>query len=84
MNVNDVSEIIELEDTFHILKLTEVLQSEIKPRSEVEEELLNELIDAEAFALMQDDFNESEDMILQNNSLTEIFFINLLPFSFML
>ena len=48
MNVNDVSEIIELEDTFHILKLTEVLKTEIRPKSQVEEELLNELIDAEA------------------------------------
>ena len=26
MNVNDISEIIELEDTFHILKLTESLK----------------------------------------------------------
>ena len=72
MNVNDVSEIIELEDTFHILKLTEVLKAEIKPKSEVEEELLNELIDAEALALMQDDFLELESLVLEGVTLYEL------------
>ena len=72
MNVNDISEIIELEDTFHILKLTEVLQAEIKPKSEVEEELLNELIDAEALALMQDDFLELESLVLEGVTLYEL------------
>ena len=72
MNLNEISEIIELEDTFHILKLTEVLQAEIKPKSEVEEELLNELIDAEAFALMQDDFLELESLVLEGVTLYEL------------
>ena len=34
--------------------------------------MINELIETESFALMQDDFNESEEMILQNSSLIEI------------
>ena len=72
MNVNDISEVIELEDTFHILKLTEVLQAEIKSKSEVKEELLNELIDAEALALMQDDFLELESLVLQGVTLYEL------------
>tara|TARA_B100001287_G_scaffold97069_1_gene81581 strand:- start:774 stop:2639 length:1866 start_codon:yes stop_codon:yes gene_type:complete len=72
MNLNEISEIIELEDTFHILKLTEVLQAEIKPKSEVEEELLNELIDAEALALMQDDFLELESLVLEGVNLYEL------------
>ncbi len=72
MKLNEISEIVELEDTFHILKLTEVLQAEIKPRSEVEEELINELIDAEALALMQDDFLELESLVLEGGSLYEL------------
>ena len=72
MNVNDLSEIIELEDTFHILKLTEVLRTEIKPKSQVEEELLNELIDAEARALMEDDFLELESLVLEGVNLYEL------------
>ena len=72
MNVNDISEVIELEDTFHILKLTEILQAEIKSKSEVKEELLNELIDAEALALMQDDFLELESLVLEGVTLYEL------------
>ena len=72
MNLNEISEIIELEDTFHILKLTEVLQAEIKPKSEVEEELLNELIDAEALALMEDDFLELESLVLEGVTLYDL------------
>ena len=72
MNVNDISEVIELEDTFHILKLTEILQAEIKSKSELKEELLNELIDAEALALMQDDFLELESLVLEGVTLYEL------------
>ena len=72
MNVGDISEIIELEDTLHILKLTEILKAEIKPKSEIEEELLNELIDAEALALMQDDFLELESLVLEGVTLFEL------------
>ena len=72
MNLNEISEVIELEDTFHILKLTEVLQAEIKPKSEVEEELLNELIDAEALALMEDDFLELESLVLEGVTLYDL------------
>ena len=72
MNVNDISEVIELEDTFHILKLTEVIKAEIKPKSQVEKELLNELIDAEAFALLQDDFLELEAKVLDGVNLYEL------------
>ncbi len=72
MNVNDVSEIIELEDSLHILKLTEVLKAEIKSKSQVEEELVNELIDAEALALMEDDFLELESLVLEGASFYEL------------
>ncbi len=72
MNLNDISEIIELEDTFHIIKLTEVLRAEIKSKSEVEEELLKELIDAEALALMQDDFLKLETLVLEGVTLYEL------------
>ena len=72
MNVNDISEVIELEDTFHILKLTEVIKAEIKPKSQVEKELLNELVDAEAFALLQDDFLELEAKVLDGVNLYEL------------
>ena len=72
LDLNAVSEIIELDDTFHILKITE--KNIEKPLSEdqVKDDLINELIETESFALMQDDFNESENMIMQNNTIEEI------------
>ena len=72
LDLNDVSEIVELDDTFHILKVTE--KNIEKPLSEdqVKDDLINELIETESFALMQDDFDESENMIMQNNTIEEI------------
>jgi peptidyl-prolyl cis-trans isomerase D len=72
LDLNGFSEIIELDDTFHILKITE--KNIEKPLSEdqVKDDLMNELIETESFALMQDDFNESENMIMQNNTIEEI------------
>ena len=72
LDLNDISEIVELDDTFHILKITE--KNIEKPLSEdqVKDDLINELIETESFALMQDDFDESENMIMQNNTIEEI------------
>jgi len=56
MQLNAISSVIELEDSFHILKLTEVIKPEIKSKSEMTKTILDELVDAEALALMQDDF----------------------------
>ena len=72
MSLNQISEVIELEDTFHILKLTEILKPQVKSKSEMEKDLLNELIDAEARALMQDDFLSLESLVLEGLTLNEL------------
>ncbi len=64
MQLNAISPIIELDDSLHILKLTEVIKPQIKSKLEMSQELLDELIDAEALALMQDDFLELESLVL--------------------
>ena len=68
MELNSISSIIELEDSFHILKLTEVIKPMIKTKAVVSKELLDELVDAEALALMQDDFLELESLVLEGVS----------------
>ena len=68
MKLNSISPIIELEDSLHILKLTEVIKPQIKTKTEMSETLLSELIDAEALALMQDDFLELESLVLEGAS----------------
>ena len=69
MQLNELSNIIELEDSLHILKLTETLKPEIKSKTSMEKQLLGELIDAEALALMQDDFLALESMVLEGVTL---------------
>ena len=72
LGLNEISKIIELEDTFHILKVTEINSQEALPEDQIKDDLANELIQTESFALMQDDFSELEDMIYNNTSISEI------------
>ena len=72
MQLNSISSIIELEDSFHILKLTEVIQPQIKTKTEISQQLVNELIEAEALALMEDDFLNLESMVLEGIGINEL------------
>jgi len=72
LGLNEISKIVELEDTFHILKITEINSQEPLSEDQIKDDLTNELIQTESFALMQDDFSELEDMIYNNTSISEI------------
>ena len=72
LDLNDLSPIIELEDSLHILKLTEIIKPEIKSIDQMEKDLISELVDAEAVALMQDDFLKLEQMVLEGVTLFEL------------
>ena len=72
MELNSISSIIELEGSLHILKLTEVIKPKVKSKSDMSQELLNELVDAEALALMQDDFLELESLVLEGMTLNAL------------
>jgi peptidyl-prolyl cis-trans isomerase D len=72
MQLNSISPIIELEDSFHILKLTEIIEPQINTKSEMSEQLMNELIDAEALALLEDDFLKLESLVLEGATINEL------------
>ena len=72
MQLNSISPIIELEDSFHILKLTEIIEPQINTKSEMSEQLMNELIDAEALALLEDDFLNLESLLLEGATINEL------------
>lgn len=72
MQLNSISPIIELEDSFHILKLTEIIEPQISTKSEMSEQLMNELIDAEALALLEDDFLNLESLVLEGATINEL------------
>ena len=72
MQLNSISPIIELEDSFHILKLTEIIEPQINTKSEMSEQLMNELIYAEALALLEDDFLNLESLVLEGATINEL------------
>ena len=72
LELHQLSKIIELEDTFHILKVTEINIQEPISEEIIKSDAKNELIETESLALMNDDFNALEDMILNNNSIEEV------------
>ena len=72
LEINELSNIVELEDTFHILKVTEVNKPEVITLSEMESVLIEELIQSESVALMNDDANTIDEMIFSGESLNTI------------
>ena len=72
LSINELSSIVELEDTLHVLKVTELNTTEVMSLSEMENILIEELIDSESIALLNDDFNEIDEMIFSNDSIDSI------------
>ena len=73
MSLNATSNLIDLEDTLHILKLTELIEPEIKSFAESAKELRAEFIASEATAKLQDAVSAYEERILSGESFASIF-----------
>ena len=65
MSVGSLSEIIELEESFHIIKFTEENKESPKTKEIMEEQFIDELVEAESYALMLDLRDEMEDLLLK-------------------
>lgn len=72
LNEGDITSIIELEDSFHILKVTEVLKDKIRSFEDIEKEVIEELIFSESLALLNDDFSQLDDLALEGQSITDL------------
>ena len=72
MKLNEISNIIELDETFHILKMTEFNQEEVMTLDEMRDSIINELVNSESIALMNDDFDLIDEMIYSNESIEYI------------
>ena len=70
--VGGTSSIVELDDSFHLIKVTEINEADIQPLSELKSKIITDLVDSESRALMNDDFIELEDMISANSSIESI------------
>jgi len=73
MTLNATSDIIDLEDTLHILKLTELIEPEIKSFEESANELKQEFIVGESSARLQNAIAQYEERILAGESFATIF-----------
>ena len=72
LNLNDISSIIELDDTLHILKITEFNEAETLTMEDMKKDIIDDLIDTESLALMSDDAGILDEMISSSNTLGSI------------
>ena len=72
MNLNEISNIIELDETFHILKMTEFNQVKVMTLDEMRDSIIDDLVNSESLALMNDDFDLIDEMIFSNESIEYI------------
>ena len=72
LDLNETSDVIELDETFHILKVTELNVQDPLAESEIKDELINELVETESYALMNDDFDILDEMIAEGSSIEQI------------
>lgn len=72
LEVNGISEIVELEDTFHILKVTEINKTEVMSLDAMKKDIIENLIETESIALMNDDFDMLDEMVASNDPIEVI------------
>ena len=72
MVVSETSEIIELDESFHIIKFTEENKETPETKEIMEAKFIDELIEAESYALMLDLRDEIEDLLLNGLSVEAI------------
>ena len=71
MSVNEISEIIEIDESIHIIKFTEENKDTPKAIDIMREQFVDDLIE-ESYALMMDIRDEMEDLLLSGLSVEEI------------
>ena len=72
MSVNEVSSIVELEETFHILKMTEFNEAEVMSIEEMQDGIIDNLVSSESLALMNDEYDLIDEMIFSNETIESI------------
>ena len=72
LSINEISEIVELDDTFHLLKITEFNKQKVSSLEDMRVKFINELVESESLALMNDDYNAIDEMIFANSSIEDI------------
>ena len=72
LELDQISNIIELEDTLHILKVTEINTIEPLSKEDVIANTKADLIETESFALMKDDYDRIDQLLFEKVQIEEI------------
>tara|TARA_E500000178_G_scaffold315960_1_gene335296 strand:+ start:118 stop:1989 length:1872 start_codon:yes stop_codon:yes gene_type:complete len=72
MSINEVSGIVELEETFHILKMTDFNEAQVMTIEEMQDGIIDNLVSSESLALMNDEYDLIDEMILSNETIESI------------
>ena len=72
LELNDISDIVELDDSYHLIKITEYNKFIPVPLEEMKKVFVQELVETESIALMNDDFNSLDSLVIAGASINEI------------
>ena len=72
LELHDISDVVELDGSYHLLKVTEYNKFIAVPYEEMKKVFIDELIETESIALMNDDFNSLDSLIISGTSINEI------------
>ena len=72
LELNDISDIVELDDSYHLIKITEYNKFIPVPLEEMKKVFVQELLETESIALMNDDFNSLDSLVIAGASINEI------------
>ena len=72
LELNDISDVVELDDSYHLIKVTEYNKFIPVPLEEMQKVFVQELVETESIALMNDDFNSLDSLIISGAPINEI------------
>jgi len=72
LELNDISDVVELDDSYHLIKVTEYNKFIPVPLEEMQKVFVQELVETESIALMNDDFNSLDSLVISGAPINEI------------
>ena len=72
LELNDISDVVELDDSYHLIKVTEYNKFIPASLEEMQKVFVQELVETESIALMNDDFNSLDSLIISEAPIDEI------------
>ena len=72
LELNDISDVVELDDSYHLIKVTEYNKFIPASLEEMQKVFVQELVETESIALMNDDFNSLDSLIISGVPIDEI------------